>query len=54
MMAENDIDFATILQHEIHDRAFGEAINFPFPYLIQRLCDEVGVLEILKSMREYW
>lgn len=46
MMAEYDIDFSAILWHEIHDRAFVEIINFPFRYLIQRLCEHVGVLAI--------
>ncbi|KAF3650799.1 hypothetical protein FXO38_16966 [Capsicum annuum] len=48
--AKCDIDFASILQYEIHDRAFGEVTNLPFPYLIQRLYDKAGVPEI---RREY-
>ncbi|KAF3663923.1 hypothetical protein FXO38_08775 [Capsicum annuum] len=39
-------DFVVILWYELHDRAFGELTNLPFPYMIQSLWDEVGVPEI--------
>ncbi|KAF3643823.1 hypothetical protein FXO38_20466 [Capsicum annuum] len=48
LMAGYSIDFAPILQHEIHDRAFGEMINLPFPFLIQSLYDESNLPEILE------
>ncbi|KAF3613621.1 hypothetical protein FXO37_36303 [Capsicum annuum] len=48
IMDEYAINFATILRHEIHDRSFGKAMNFPFSCLIQRLSDKVGVPEILR------
>ncbi|PHT42764.1 hypothetical protein CQW23_16789 [Capsicum baccatum] len=46
MMSGYAIDFIAILQHEIHDREFGETINMPFPCMIQRLNDKDGVPEL--------
>lgn len=46
LMTEYSIDFVAILWHEINDRAFGEITNLPFPYLIQRLCDEACVPKV--------
>lgn len=37
------IDFVAIHRYEIHDRAFEEITNLPFPCMIQRHCDEVSV-----------
>lgn len=48
MMDVYDIDFITIIQHDIYVRAFGEITIFLFHYVIWRLCDGAGVLEILK------
>lgn len=47
MMAKYSIYFATILRHKIYEKAFREMTNLTFPYMIQRLCDEAGVPEIL-------
>lgn len=46
LMAEYDVDFASILLHELHDRVFGESTNQPYPCMIQKLHDEFGVPEI--------
>lgn len=45
-MDKYDIDFVTIIWHEIHKRFFGETMTFPFPCIIYRLCDKSRVLEI--------
>lgn len=34
-----DIDLAKCINTKIHIRAFGETATFPFPCLIQQLCD---------------
>lgn len=46
LMVGYDVNFFSILCHELHDRAFGELTNMPFPCIVQRLCDEAGVPEI--------
>lgn len=38
-----DIDFVWYIRDEIHEKAFKEITNIPFPYFIQRLCDTAGV-----------
>lgn len=46
MMAGYDIDFTTIIQNEIHERAFGETMTLPFPCLIQRFYSKASVLKV--------
>lgn len=41
-----NIDFARWIQLNIHIRAFSETNTFPFPCLIQQLCDAAGVSSI--------
>lgn len=43
-----DIDFVRWIQIKIHVRAFSESTIFPFPYLIQKLCDAARVPPILE------
>lgn len=41
-----ETDFVAVIMCELHKRAFGDLTIMPFPFLIQQLCNEVGVLEI--------
>lgn len=36
-----------MLRHDLHDRVFHEMTNLSFSCIIQGLCDEAGVLELL-------
>lgn len=47
MMAGYDMDFAAIVQCEIHERSFGRSTALLFPCLIQWLGDAADVTEIL-------
>lgn len=47
LMVGYDVDFGTILRHELHEKAFGELTNLSLPNIIQRLCNKMGVIEIL-------
>lgn len=46
LMAYYDIDFSVILRYDLHDWAFGKMTNLPFIFMIERLCDKVGVFEL--------
>lgn len=43
-----DINFARWIWDVIHKRTFHQFTRIPFPYFVQRLCDVIGVLGILK------
>ena len=42
MMAIYATDFTAILLYELHDRAFGELTNLPFPYMIHHVPEISG------------
>lgn len=52
MMVGYEIDFATILWNEIHDRAFGEMINYYFIILFIDCMMMFGYQRYKDSMRE--
>lgn len=42
-----DINFAMVISYEMHEQTFEDMTTLPTPCLMQRLCDKVGVTEIL-------
>lgn len=47
MLVVYEVEFAAVIRYEMHEWAFRDMTTLSFPYLIQRLCDETGVPEIL-------
>lgn len=47
MVAGYEIYFPTIIRFNIHERTFVEMTTFFFPFLVQLLCDEDGMVEII-------
>lgn len=47
LLAGHKVDFEVLIKYYMHERAFGDMTILPIPCMIQRLCDVVGVPDIM-------